>query len=74
MAGAEVTDHSQEIIAAALHVGELQNQADSLQTFAHLSPFDKRRYQKVTGDLIAARTRLESLKRSALVPLPKRGA
>jgi hypothetical protein len=57
-----VTDHSREILAVAFRVGQLQNAADSLQTFAHLSSFDLRRYRSMTAELIAERTLLEQLK------------
>lgn len=62
-----MTDHSEEVLTIALRVGQLQDQADALQTFAHLSPFDQRRYRSVTAELVAERTVREMLKLAARV-------
>lgn len=59
-----MTDHSEQVLTAALRVASLQDQVATLESFAHLGKFHQRKYQYAMHQLVTARTRLETLKRA----------
>lgn len=57
-----MTDTDAEVLAAAVRVGRLQDEAERLASF---SPHFQRECRDVTARLIAERTALEQLRRAA---------
>lgn len=69
-----MSEPSEDVLATALRVGELQHEVDRLGSFANLGGHHQRKYLHVLHELVQERTVLELLNKRAAIERLRRQA